>query len=78
MHLYEGHFWGMHFIWWIIRLVFLFWIFLTPWDVPGQKTRKESLCKFLKRDWPQGRSILRNLKKGKNCWKEDKQAFKLL
>ncbi|KYG79296.1 hypothetical protein AWW67_13035 [Roseivirga seohaensis] len=49
MHLYEGHFWGMHFIWWIIWLVFLFWIFLTPWDVPGQKTRKESPLEILKK-----------------------------
>tara|TARA_R110002124_G_scaffold113709_3_gene268166 strand:+ start:479 stop:694 length:216 start_codon:yes stop_codon:yes gene_type:complete len=49
MHLYEGHFWGMHFIWWIVWLVFIFWIFLTPWDVPGQRTKKETPLDILKK-----------------------------
>ncbi len=49
MHLFEGHYWGMHFIWWIIWVVFIFWIFFTPWDVPGQKTKKETPLDILKK-----------------------------
>lgn len=33
---------GMHFMWWIIWGVLLFWIFATPYDIPGQRQRKNS------------------------------------
>lgn len=49
MHFFEGHYWGMHIIWWIIWVIFLFWIFFTPWDVPGQRTRKETPLDILKK-----------------------------
>ncbi|MEO5948003.1 MAG: SHOCT domain-containing protein [Chitinophagaceae bacterium] len=42
-HMYEGyHFWGMHLIWWFIWLVFLIWFFATPYDVPGQRKKKDA------------------------------------
>lgn len=41
MHMYEGyHFGGMHLIWWIIWVGFIFWIFATSWDIPGQMKKK--------------------------------------
>lgn len=50
MEFYEGyHFWGMHLIWWIIWLVVLFWIFATPYSIPGQRARKESPLYVLKK-----------------------------
>ena len=36
MHLYDGHFGGMHLIWWIIWIIFLAWIFFIPADIPYQ------------------------------------------
>ena len=30
MHFYEGHFGGMHLIWWIIWIILLAWIFFIP------------------------------------------------
>ncbi len=47
-HAYNGHFWGMHFIWWIIWFFFIVWIFATPWDIPGQKTKKDKPLGILK------------------------------
>lgn len=47
--MYNGyHFWGMHAIWWIIWIILLFWMFFTPYYVPGKK-RKESPLDILQR-----------------------------
>jgi putative membrane protein len=35
-------FWGMHFGWWILWIVFLLWIFATPYNIPGQRTQKDT------------------------------------
>jgi len=38
---YDGyHFWGMHIIWWFIWILFIIWIFATPWGY--QRTRDTS------------------------------------
>lgn len=36
------YFWGMHFIWWFIWVLFLFWIFLTPWHIPGDRRKRNT------------------------------------
>ncbi len=55
MHMYDGyHFWGMHLIWWFIWIFFLIWIFATPWDVPGQKKKKDSPLDILQRRFASG------------------------
>lgn len=54
MHLFEGHYWGMHIIWWVIWVIFIIWIFVTPWDIPGQRTKKETPLDILKKRYAQG------------------------
>lgn len=50
MHMYEGyHFWGMHLIWWVIWVGFIFWIFATPYDIPGQMKKKDSSLDILQK-----------------------------
>lgn len=52
--MYDGyHFWGMHLIWWVIWVILLFWIFFTPYDVPGRK-RKDSPLEILQRRFASG------------------------
>ena len=52
---YDGHhFWGMHLIWWILWLIFIFWIFATPYDVPGQRKKKDSPLDVLKKRYAAG------------------------
>ncbi len=46
---YTSYFWGMHLVWWFIWLILLFWIFATPYDVPGQRKKKDSPLDILKR-----------------------------
>jgi len=49
MHWFEGHYWGMHIIWWVIWVIFIIWVFATPWDIPGQKMKKETPLDLLKK-----------------------------
>jgi len=48
------NFWGMHLIWWVVWVMLLVWIFLTPWDVPGQKKKPDSPMEILKKRYARG------------------------
>ena len=48
------NFFGMHLIWWFIWLVFIFWIFFTPWDIPGDRRKTESPLDILQRRYASG------------------------
>lgn len=55
MHFYEGsHFWGMHLIWWILWLIFLIWIFATPYEIPGKRKRQKSSLEILQKRFAEG------------------------
>ncbi len=47
-------FWGMHFIWWILWIVFLVWTFATPWDIPGQRTKRDTPLDILNKRYARG------------------------
>lgn len=52
---YEAYqFVGMHLFWWIMWLVFLVWIFATPYTIPGQRSKKESPLDILKKRFALG------------------------
>ena len=52
---YNGyHFWGMHIIWWFIWLFFIFWIFATPYHIPGQRFKRDSPLDTLKKRFAAG------------------------
>ncbi len=46
---YNHYFGGMHFIWWAVWIMLLFWIFALPYNIPFQRTPKESLLEILQR-----------------------------
>jgi putative membrane protein len=50
----DYHFWGMHFIWWILWVIFLIWIFATPYKIPGQRALKDTPLEILKRRFANG------------------------
>ncbi|KIA86047.1 membrane protein [Kaistella jeonii] len=55
MHMYDGYnFGGMHLLWWIVWMVFIIWIFFTPWYIPGNRGRKDSPLDILKRRFASG------------------------
>ena len=39
---YDTYYLGMHPIWWSAWILILFWIFATPYDIPGQRNPKET------------------------------------
>lgn len=53
-HIYNWDFWGMHLFWWIIWVILLIWIFATPWDIPGQRTKKDTPLDILKKRFASG------------------------
>ena len=53
--LYDGfHFFGMHLLWWFVWLIMLFWIFVLPYNIPGQRMRKDSPLDILKKRFASG------------------------
>jgi putative membrane protein len=39
----------MHFGWWMFWGLIIFWIFATPYDIPGRRLNKNSPIEILKR-----------------------------
>ncbi|MBC7407587.1 MAG: SHOCT domain-containing protein [Arcicella sp.] len=55
MEMYNGYnFGGMHFIWWFVWVMLLFWIFASPYHIPGQRSRKDSPLDILKKRFASG------------------------
>jgi putative membrane protein len=50
----NNNFWGMNFIWWFIWMVMIFWIFAIPYDIPGQRKRKDSPLDILQKRYASG------------------------
>ncbi len=51
---YENYYWGMNIIWWVLWVILLFWIFAIPYDVPGQRKRKDSPYHILQKRYAAG------------------------
>lgn len=54
MHFFDGHWGGMHFIWWIIWFILLMWIFFVPYDIPYQRAKKDDPLRILKKRFANG------------------------
>jgi len=50
----DFNFWGMNLIWWFIWIVLLFWIFATPYNIPGQRMKNDSPLDILKKRFAAG------------------------
>jgi putative membrane protein len=52
--IYESYYWGMNYIWWIIWVVILIWIFAIPYDIPGQRKRRDTPLDILQKRFASG------------------------
>ena len=50
----DYNFWGMHLAWWVIWGALIFWIYATPYDVPGQRSKKNTPLDVLKKRFAAG------------------------
>lgn len=52
---YDGfNFVGMHLFWWVIWMFMLVWIFAMPYNIPGQRSKRETPLDILKRRFALG------------------------
>lgn len=58
---------GMHFYWWILWIILIVWVFALPYDIPGQRKKKDSPFDILRRRLAAG-----------EITKEDYQEYKVL
>jgi putative membrane protein len=52
--LYNDGFWGMHLIWWFIWMGIIFWIFGTPYRIPGRLFKKDTAFDILRKRFVAG------------------------
>jgi len=51
---YYNDFWGMNLIWWAVWVIMLFWIFALPYDIPGQRKKKDTALNILQQRYASG------------------------
>jgi len=64
-------FFGMNILWWSIWLVLLVWIFLVPYDIPGQRNKKESPLDILQKRFARGAIDLKEYQRNKAVLEND-------
>ena len=63
---YNGYpYWGMDLIWWFIWVLVFFWIFATPYSIPGERRKKESALDILNKRLASGQIKTEEYKKKK-------------
>ncbi len=53
--IYENYYWGMNAIWWFVWAILIFWIFATPYDIPGQRRKKSTPLDILRNRFAAGK-----------------------
>lgn len=48
------HFGGMHLVWWFVWCSLLFWIFATPYNIPWQRTKRDTPLDMLRKRFASG------------------------
>jgi putative membrane protein len=51
---YSNYYWGMNVLWWFIWIILLLWIFALPFDIPGQRKRKDNPLDILQKRFAAG------------------------
>lgn len=46
---YSNYYWGMNVLWWFIWIILMLWIFALPFDIPGQRKRKDNPLDILQK-----------------------------
>ena len=68
---YNSNFWGMHLMWWFVWFIFLFWIIATPYDVPGQRKKKNSPLDILQKRFASGQITTEEYQEKKKILEND-------
>jgi len=53
--IYNNNYWGMDLIWWFLWIMMIVWIFVIPYDIPGQRNKKTSPLDILRNRFASGK-----------------------
>lgn len=59
------HFLGMHLFWWVFWGIFVFWIYATPFRLPGQRKRNFTPLETLQHRFAKGEISSRQFEEDK-------------
>lgn len=76
MHDFDGHFWGMHYMWWIIWIVLIIWIFMLLYNPQFRRSQKEDPLDILKRRFANGEISKEEYEESKKTLLKDKNLGK--
>jgi len=68
---YNNYHLGMNLIWWFIWFGFLAWIFVIPYDIPGQRRKKDSPLDILRQRFASGQITTTEYNEKKKILEED-------
>lgn len=52
--IYNNYYFGINSIWWFIWVCIVVWIFITPYDIPGQRNKKNAPLDILLKQFASG------------------------
>ncbi len=74
--MFYNNFWGMNLLWWVVWMVVLFWIFALPYDIPGQRNRRETALDILQKRLAAGEITIQKYTETKQLIKSDLEKLK--
>ena len=69
--MYNNGFWGMDIIWWFVWIILIFWIFATPYNIPGQRRKKDGPLDILKKRFASGQITKEEYEESKSILSAD-------
>ena len=70
-HMYEHHYWGMHFLWWLFWIILIVWLFSTQRKMPSHQTKGDSPLEILKKRFAKGEITKEEYQEIKNTLDKD-------
>lgn len=67
----HNYFWGMHTFWWFVWVLLFFWVYATPYDITGQRRKKEAPMDVLKKRYASGEIKQDEYLQIKKTWKPE-------
>lgn len=68
---YYANYWGMDIIWWFIWVMMMIWIFALPYDIPGQRKKRDTALDILQKRYAAGEIGLEEYQEIKKTIEDD-------
>ena len=68
---YNYYYGGMHLMWWFVWMILIIWIFAIPYNIPGQRNKKDSPLDILQKRFASGQITNEEYKEKKKILEND-------